>query len=69
MLPNENGYAQHQGAFTVTGGTGRFSDVSGVLSWTAVTSARSAGVTVPPTVNQQAFYLVQGTMLSRDNDD
>ena len=68
VLPNENGYAQHQGAFTVTGGTGRFSHASGVLSWTAVTSARSVGVTAP-TVNQQAFYLVQGTMWSREKDD
>jgi hypothetical protein len=69
---NPNGFAQHQGAFTVTEGTGRFSDVRGVLSWTAVTSARSVGVTAPPpalpTVNQQAFYMVQGTMLSREKD-
>ena len=66
-LPNENGYAQHQGEFTVTGGTGRFLHASGFLSWTAVTSARSVGVTAP-TVNQQAFYLVQGTMLSLEKD-
>ena len=67
VLPNENGYAQHQGAFTVTGGTGRFRHASGILSWTAVTSARSVGVTAP-TVNQQAFYLVQGTMSSHEKD-
>ena len=67
VLPNENGYAQHQGAFTVTGGTGRFRHASGVLSWMAVTSARSVGV-ADKTVNQQAFYLVEGTMLSREKD-
>jgi hypothetical protein len=68
-LPNENGYGQHQGTFTVTGGTGSFSHhTSGVLRWTAVTSARSVGVTTP-TVNQAAFYLVQGTMLSPEEDD
>ena len=36
---------------------------SGVLSWTAVTRP------LPPTVNGAAFYLVQGTMLSDEEDD
>ena len=67
-VPNENGYGQHQGTFTFTGGTGSWSDASGVLSWTAVTSPRSVGVTTP-TVNQSAFYLVRGTMLSPEEDD
>jgi hypothetical protein len=66
-LPNENGYGQHQGRFTFTGGTGSL-NLSGVLSWTAVTGPRSVGVTTP-TVNQSAFYLVRGTMLSREEDD
>ena len=68
-LPNENGYGQHQGEFTFTGGTGSLRNHgSGILSWTAVTSPRSVGVTTP-TVNQSAFYLVQGTMLSPQEDD
>jgi hypothetical protein len=67
VLPNENGYAQHQGAFTVTMGTGRFRDATGVLSWTAATSPRSVGAAAG-TVNQQAFYLVEGTMLSPEKD-
>src|SRR5688572_29456516 len=66
-LLDENGYGEHQGTFTVTGGTGRFSHASGVLSWTAVTGPRSVGV-ITPTVNQAAFYLVQGTMLSPERD-
>ena len=66
-LLDENGYGQHQGTFTVTEGTGSFRHASGVLSWTAVTSPRSVGV-ITPTVNQAAFYLVQGTMLSPEKD-
>jgi hypothetical protein len=66
-LPDENGYAQFQGTFTVTGGTGRFSQASGVLSFTAVTSPFSVGVTAP-TINGTAFYMVQGTMSSPEKD-
>jgi hypothetical protein len=66
-LPDENGYAEFQGTFTVTGGTGRFSHASGVLSFTAVTSPSAVGVTTP-TANGVAFYLVQGTMLSDEED-
>ncbi len=62
-LPDENGFAEFQGTLTVTGGTGSFHHASGVLSFTAVTSAFSVGVTAP-TVDGVAFYLVQGTMSS-----
>jgi hypothetical protein len=68
---DENGYGEFQGTWTVTGGTGRFTHASGVLSWTALTSPSSLGAT-PPTVTAPslgvAFYLVQGTMLSPDKD-
>ncbi len=71
--PDENGYAQFKGEFTFTGGTGKFRHTtSGVLRFTAVTSPSSLGAT-PPTVTAPslgvAFYLVQGTMLSREKDD
>jgi hypothetical protein len=66
-LKDENGYGPFQGTLTFTGGTGRFSNASGVISFTAVTSPVSVGVTAP-TVNGMAFYLVQGTMSSPDED-
>lgn len=59
----ENGGGQFQGKFTITGGTGRLIHARGVLRWTAVTRPFT------PTVYGAAFYLVQGTMLSRGNDD
>jgi hypothetical protein len=68
---DENGYGEFQGTWTVTGGTGRFSHASGVLSWTALTSPPSLGAT-PPSVTAPslgvAFYLVQGTMSSPEKD-
>ena len=60
-LRDENGYGPFQGTLTVTGGTGRFSHASGVLSFTAVTSPVSVGFTAP-TVNGMAYYLVRGRM-------
>ena len=63
-LPDENGYGEFQGTFTVTGGTGRFRHASGVLRLTAVTSAFSLAATPPAILTGAAFYLVQGTMLS-----
>jgi hypothetical protein len=66
-LSDENGFAQFQGTLTITGGTGSFTHASGVLSFTAVTSAFSVGVTAP-TVDGVAFYLVQGTMLTPEED-
>jgi len=66
-LPDENGYAQFQGTFTVTEGTGRFSHASGVLNFTAVTSPFSVGVTAPK-VTGMAFYMLQGTMSSHEKD-
>jgi hypothetical protein len=66
-LPDENGYAQFQGTFTITGGTGSFSHASGVLSFTAVTSPFSVGTTAP-TVDGVAFYMVQGMMSSPEKD-
>jgi hypothetical protein len=62
-LTDENGYFPFQGTLTVTGGTGRFRHARGGLSFTAVASPRSVGVT-SPTSNGMAFYLVQGEMLS-----
>ena len=68
---DENFYGEFQGTWTVTGGTGRFSHASGVLSWTALTGPPSLGAT-PPTVTAPsrgvAFYLVQGTMSSPEKD-
>jgi hypothetical protein len=66
-LKDENGYIPFQGTLTFTGGTGRLSSASGVLSFTAVASPVSVGVTAP-TGNGQAFYLVQGTMSSPEKD-
>ena len=62
-LKDENGYGPFQGTLTFTGGTGSFSYASGAVSFTAVTSPVSVGVTAP-TVNGIAFYLVQGNVLS-----
>jgi hypothetical protein len=66
-LRDENGFGPFQGTLTVTGGTGRFKHASGVLSFTAVSSPVSVGVTAP-TANGMAFYLVQGTMSSPEKD-
>lgn len=65
-LVDENGFGPFQGTLTVTGGTGSFSHARGVLSFTAVVGPFSVGVTVP-TVNAMAFYLVQGNMVSPQN--
>jgi hypothetical protein len=64
-LRDENGYVPFQGTLTFTGGTGRLSHASGVLSFTAVGSPVSVGVTIP-TANGMAYYLVNGNMLSPD---
>ena len=62
-LKDENGYGPFQGTLTFTGGTGRFSNARGVLTFAAVTSPVSVGFTAP-TVNGMAYYLVQGNMVS-----
>jgi hypothetical protein len=62
-LKDENGYGPFQGTLTFTGGTGSFSYANGALSFTAVASPVSVGVTAP-TANGMAFYLVQGNMVS-----
>jgi len=62
-LADENGYIRSQGILTFTGGTGRFSHASGVLSLTAVQSPVSAGVNAG-TVNGMVYLLVKGNMLS-----
>jgi hypothetical protein len=46
-----NGFGPFQGTLTVTGGTGQFSDASGVLSFTATDTAFP-----------QVYYLVHGTL-------
>jgi hypothetical protein len=66
-LRDENGYVPFQGTLTFTGGTGKFSHASGILSFTAVATPVSVGVT-EPTVNGTAYYLVQGTKSSADKD-
>jgi hypothetical protein len=66
-LKDENGYGPFQGTLTFTAGTGRFSNASGVLSFTAVASPASVGVTAP-TVNGMAYYLVKGNLLSPDKE-
>jgi hypothetical protein len=66
-LKDENGFGPFQGTLTVTGGTGRFSNASGVLSFTAVVSPASVGATAS-TVNGMAYYLVKGSMLSPENE-
>jgi opacity protein-like surface antigen len=65
-VSNENGYGQFVGSFAMTGGTGRFRHASGVLSFTATTGPFGVGVAGPAT--GAAFYLVQGTMWSPDED-
>ena len=65
-LVDQNGFGPFQGTLTVTGGTGSFSHARGVLSFTAVVGPFSVGVTVP-TVNAMAFYLVQGNIVSPQN--
>ena len=62
-LRDENGFGPFQGTLTLTEGTGKFRHSSGVLSFTALSSPASVGVTAP-TVNGMAFYLVQGNMVS-----
>jgi hypothetical protein len=64
-LRDENGYVPFQGTLTFAGGTGRLSHASGVLSFTAVATPVSVGVTAP-TVNGMAYYLVNGNMLSHE---
>jgi hypothetical protein len=66
-LKDENGYGPFQGTLTFTAGTGRFSNASGVLSFTAVASPASVGVSAP-TVNGMAYYLVKGNLLSPDKE-
>ena len=46
-----NGFGPFQGTLTVTGGTGRFNDASGVLSFTATDTAFP-----------QVYYLIHGTL-------
>jgi hypothetical protein len=46
-----NGFGPFQGSLTVTGGTGGFSDASGVLSFTATDTAFP-----------QVYYLIHGTL-------
>ena len=64
---DENGFGPFQGTLTITGGTGRFRHARGGLSFTAVASPPSVGVT-PGTVNGLAFYRVRGTLSSRDQN-
>jgi hypothetical protein len=66
-LRDENGFGPFQGTLTFTGGTGSFKHASGALSFKAVASPVSVGVTAP-TVNGNAFYLVRGTMSSADRN-
>jgi hypothetical protein len=48
---NANGFGPFQGTLTLTGGTGEFSQASGVLSFTATDTAFP-----------QVYYLVHGTL-------
>src|ERR1700674_231061 len=66
-LADENGYIRSQSTLTFTGGTGRFSHASGVLSVTAVQSPTSVGVN-PGTVSLTVFLLVQGNMSFPEKD-
>ena len=62
-LRDSNGFGPFQGTLTVTEGTGGLSHARGALTFTAVVSPASVGVTAP-TVNLMAFYLVQGNMIT-----
>jgi hypothetical protein len=66
-LTDENGYRPSQGTFTFTGGTGRFSQASGSLSWTAVQNPTSVGVNTG-TANGTVYLLVTGNMLSPEKE-
>jgi hypothetical protein len=63
-LNDENGFGILQGTLTFTGGTGRFSDVVGTLSFSSV--ARAVGV-IGPSINGIAYYLVRGRLSFRDD--
>ena len=64
-LRDENGFGPFQGTLTLTAGTGKFSDTSGVLSFTALSGPAAVGVTAS-TGTAMAFYMVQGNMVSPD---
>lgn len=66
-LTDENGYRPGYGTFTFTGGTGKFSDASGVLNWTTVQSPTSVGVTAG-TATGTVYLLVTGNMLSPEKE-
>jgi hypothetical protein len=58
---DENGFGPFRGVLTVTGGTGRFREARGRLTFEAVAGPDSIGA-IPSTLNGTAFYLVRGTV-------
>jgi hypothetical protein len=56
---NENGFGPFQGTLTITGGTGRFDDARGAVTFEAIASPPAVGVTAG-TVVGTAYYLVRG---------
>jgi hypothetical protein len=66
-LTDENGYRPSHGTFTFTGGSGKFSNVSGALSWTAVQNPTSVGVNAG-TANGMVYLLVTGNIQSSEKE-
>ena len=58
---DENGFGPFRGVLTITGGTGRFRNTTGRLTFEAVAGPDSVGA-IGSTFNGMAFYLVRGTV-------
>ncbi|MEO8677541.1 MAG: hypothetical protein ABI665_00755 [Vicinamibacterales bacterium] len=58
---NENGFSPFGGVMKVTGGTGRFRNMTGRLTFEAVSGPDAVGA-IASTFNGTAFYRVRGTV-------
>ncbi len=59
---DENGFGPFQGVLTITGGTGKFRNARGQLTFQAIAGPDSVGAIAG--LNGMAFYLVRGTLVS-----
>ena len=58
---NEDGFSPFRGVLTITGGTGKFRNAKGRLTFEAVSGPDSVGA-IASTFNGMAFYSVRGTV-------
>ena len=58
---DENGFNEFWGVLTITGGTGRFRNITGRLAFDATSGPDSVGA-IAATFNGLAFYRVRGTV-------